>query len=602
MSQVFCKFPLYKVTRDLSAVAMGLSPAETVIVNARLVNVATREIEENAGVAVVKGRIAAVGDVRHCIGPETRVIDACGRYLAPGLIDGHIHIESSMLTPCEYARAVIPHGTTAIMPDPHEICNLLGIEGVKFMIEDSKRTPLKAMFTFPSCVPAVEDFEDTGAEITAEDVKQAMQWEEVVGLGEMMNFPGIQYGAEGPHAIVAETLKAGKTVTGHYPSEDARGLNAYLCSGAANCHESVTAEQALLKMRRGMLAFFREGSAWRDLKETANVLKENPTIDTRYASLCSDDTHPETLCSKGHMDHILRRAVEEGIDPLTAIQMTTLNVSANYHLDREMGIVAPGRVADLILIDDLKQFNVSLVLIDGEIVAENGRLLAEVAPPRYERAAVRVMNLDPVKGEDFRIACDKPVQTVRVIEVIGGKSVTRAKTADLTARDGLLHADPARDILKVGVFDRHHNSGRNSFGFVKGFGIGEGAMASTVSHDAHNLIVVGTNDEDMALAANTLIECGGGMAAVKDGKVLAVVPLPIAGLMSDRTAPEMAKVVAALDRAWHDIGCNLPSPFITMALLALACIPELRLTNRGLVDCVRFCFTDLFVGKTDPQN
>ena len=339
MSQVFCKFPLYKVTRDLSAVAMGLSPAETVIVNARLVNVATREIEENAGVAVVKGRIAAVGDVRHCIGPETRVIDACGRYLAPGLIDGHIHIESSMLTPCEYARAVIPHGTTAIMPDPHEICNLLGIEGVKFMIEDSKRTPLKAMFTFPSCVPAVEDFEDTGAEITAEDVKQAMQWEEVVGLGEMMNFPGIQYGAEGPHAIVAETLKAGKTVTGHYPSEDARGLNAYLCSGAANCHESVTAEQALLKMRRGMLAFFREGSAWRDLKETANVLKENPTIDTRYASLCSDDTHPETLCSKGHMDHILRRAVEEGIDPLTAIQMTTLNVSANYHLDREMGIV-----------------------------------------------------------------------------------------------------------------------------------------------------------------------------------------------------------------------------------------------------------------------
>ena len=598
----FCKHPLWEVSGQLAAVAGGARPAALVITHANLINVCTKEILADISVAISAGRIALVGDASHCIGEGTQVVDADGQYLAPGFLDGHIHVESSMMSAGEYARAVIPHGTTGIYMDPHEICNVLGLPGVKCMLDDAARTPLKAMMTTPSCVPAVPGFEDTGSHIGPEDVAQTMEWDTCVGLGEMMNFPGILSSSEETHAITGNTLKAGKIVTGHYSlPENGKGLNAYAASGVRCCHESTRAEDALAKMRLGMYAMFREGSAWHDLKAVAKSITEHP-VDTRFAVLISDDTHPHTLSSQGHLDHIVRRAVAEGIDVLTAIQMVTINCAQCFQMDHELGSVAPGKCADLVLLDNLSDLNVTKVWIDGDLAAENGALAGELAPYTYPEWATHSIHIrDAITPETFRIpakperiAADGAV-TVRAIEVIPARVGDYERHVALPVRDGLLESDVTQDVLKTVVFERHHSTGRKGFGFVKGFGIRNGAMASTVAHDAHNLLVIGANDEDMALAANTLIECGGGMCAVRDGKVLGLVPLPIAGLMSDKPMQEMAETVAGLEESWKEIGCSMPSPFMTMALIPLACLPELRLTDRGLVDCSRFCFVDIEV-------
>lgn len=596
MLNKFCRFPLWEVSKTLSAVAQGLRPAELVIKNANLINVCTKEVMPNTDVAISCGRIALVGDAGHCIGEGTTVLDANGTYIAPGFLDAHIHVESSMMSVGEYARAVIPHGTTGIYMDPHEICNVLGLEGVKCMVEDSRRTPLKTMVTTPSCVPAVPGFEDTGSSIGPADVARTMEWDSVVGLGEMMNFPGILGSTDHAHGVVGETLKAGKIVTGHYSMpETGRGLNAYIASGVRCCHESTRAEDALAKMRLGMYALFREGSAWHDLREVVKSITEHK-IDTRFAVMISDDTHPHTLLEQGHLDHIVRRAVQEGVDPVTAIQMVTINPAQCYQMDHELGSIAPGKCADIVFLDNLEDLNVTRVLIDGRVVAENGRMAIEFEPYRYPEWATHSMN---VKGEitpdSFKIPAKGDEVTARVIEIIPLKVGTFERHIRLKVKDGFVGADVEQDVLKAVVFERHHATGAAGYGFVKGFGIKNGAMASTVAHDAHNLLVVGTNDEDMALAANTLIQCGGGMAVVSGGRVLGTVPLPIAGLMNDRPVEEMSRIVDGLSDAWREIGCEAGSPFMTMALIPLACLPELRLTNRGLVDCTTFRFVPLFI-------
>lgn len=596
MINTFCKKPLWEVSRTLSAVAGGAVPAELVITNARLVNVCTHEIQENISVAVAEGRIAMVGDCSHCIGPDTKVIDAEGQYLAPGFLDGHIHVESSMMGVGAYAKAVIPHGTVGIYMDPHEICNVLGLDGVKCMLEDAKRTPLKAMLTTPSCVPAVPGFEDTGSFIGPAEVAETMNWKECVGLGEMMNFPGILSSSEHAHGITGETLKAGKIVTGHYSMpETGKGLNAYIASGVRCCHESTRAEDTLEKMRLGMYAMLREGSAWHDLKEVAKSITQHE-VDTRFATLISDDTHPHTLQAQGHLDHIMRRALEEGIDAITAIQMVTINCAQCFQMDHDFGSITPGKCADMVLIGDLDKINVTKVWIDGDLVAENGQMTMEFAPYSYPDWATHSMHVgETITADTFKIPASADQVTVRAIEVIPAKVGSIERHVTLQAKDGYLESDPSQDVLKTVVFERHHETGKKGFGFVKGFGITNGAMASTVAHDAHNLLVIGTNDADMALAANTLIQCGGGMVAVQDGKVLGVVPLPIAGLMNDKPLEEMSQMVENLEQAWAKIGCTMPSPFMTMALIALACLPELRLTNRGLVDCTTFQFVPLEV-------
>ena len=596
MINTFCKQPLWEVSQTLAAVAGGFAPADTVITGARLVNVCTHEIQEDISVAVSCGRIALVGDASHCIGPDTTVIDVKGQYLAPGFMDGHIHVESSMMSAGEYARAVIPHGTTGIYMDPHEICNVLGLPGVKCMLEDASRTPLKAMMTTPSCVPAVPGFEDTGSFIGPEEVAETMNWKECVGLGEMMNFPGILSSSDHAHGITGATLKAGKTVTGHYSMpETGKGLNAYIASGVRCCHESTRAEDALAKMRLGMYAMFREGSAWHDLKEVGKSIT-NHQVDSRFAILISDDTHPHTLSAQGHLDHLVRRAVEDGIDAVTAIQMVTLNCAQCFQMDHELGSIAPGKCADMVLLDNLESLTVTKVWIDGELTAEDGAMVKEPAPYTYPEWATHSMHVgEAITKETFAIPAKKDHATVRAIEVIPAKVGSFERHVTLTAKEGKLESDPSQDVLKTVVFERHHETGTKGFGFVKGFGITCGAMASTVAHDAHNLLVIGTNDRDMALAANTLIACGGGMTAVQNGKVLGTVPLPIAGLMNDKSAEEMSRLVEGLEESWKQIGCSMPSPFMTMALIPLACLPELRLTNRGLVDCTTFRFVPLEV-------
>ena len=595
----FCKKPLCEVSAKLSAVAMGNIPADTVITGAKLVNVCTHEIQENTDVAVSEGRIALVGDAKHCIGEGTKVIDAAGQYIVPGLLDGHMHVESSMLSVGEYARAVIPHGTVGIYYDSHEICNVMGLDGVHLMAEDAARTPLKAMLTTPSCVPAVPGFEDSGASVTSADIAEEMQRGDVVGLGEMMNFPGITGSAEETHKITGNTLKAGKVVTGHYSiPETGRGLNAYVASGVRCCHESTRAEDVLAKMRLGMYAMLRMGSAWHDLPVICKAITER-TVDTRFATLVSDDSHSRTLLEEGHLDYIIRVAVQNGIDPITAVQMATINCATCFRMDHELGSITPGKCADIVFVDDLVRFNVTRVLIDGDVVAENNKMTVEFAPFTYPDYAMQTMHVGEIITPDtFKVPTKKQGSAeIRAIEIIPARVSDYERHVTLPVLNGCLESDTAQDVLKTFVFERHHETGKHGVGFVKGFHIQKGAMASTVAHDAHNLLVVGTNDADMALAANTLIACGGGMCIVADGKVLGLVELPLAGLMNPIPNEEMSEKTAALDKAWKAIGCDIVSPFMTMALIPLACLPELRLTDRGLVDCNTFTFVDLEVDK-----
>ncbi len=595
MENTFCKMPLWKCSRDLSAVALGIKPAETVIRDARLVNVCTHEIQEHMDVAIHSGRIALVGDASKCIGEGTRVIEANGSYITPGLLDGHIHIESSMLSAGEYAKTVIPHGTVGIYYDPHEICNVLGLDGVHLMMEDAATTPLKAMLTTPSCVPAVPGFEDSGSGVTSEDIAREMQLDNVVGLGEMMNFPGILNLNEETHAIIGNTMKADKVVTGHYSvPETENGLNAYIAAGIRCDHESTRAEDCLEKMRRGMYAQMRFGSAWHDLPIVCKAITEHE-VDSRFAMLISDDVHPFTLKNYGHIDYIIRIAIANGVNPITAVQMATINCATCFRMDQDLGSITPGKCADIVFVNDLAKFDVTRVLIDGEEVARDGAMTVDWEPYQYPEFAMNTMHVgETITKDTFRIPTQKTgTARINVIEIIPARVSDHGIQCEIPVVNGCLESDVSQDILKTFVFERHHETGKHGVGFVKGFHINCGAMASTVAHDAHNLLVVGTNDEDMALAANTLIECGGGMCVVQNGKVLGLVKLPLAGLMNPLPNEKMSAIVSTVNDAWVQIGCDIVSPFMTMALIPLACIPDLRLTDRGLVDCNRFCFVPL---------
>lgn len=598
MLNKFCKKPLYEVTQTMARVATGAEPAELVIKNAKLVNVCTCEIQEGIDVAIACGRIALVGDASHCIGDSTKVIDAAGQYIAPGFMDAHIHVESAMLTVREYAKAVVPHGTTGIFMDPHEICNVCGPDGVKAMIEDSKGSPLKAMSNAPSCVPAVAGFEDTGSSIGPDEVREMMGWDGIMGLGEMMSFPNVLGAEPNIHGELRETLKADQVITGHYSvPETGSGLNAYIASGVRCCHESTRAEDVLEKMRRGMYALLRYGSAWHDMPVIIRAILDN-NIDDRFACLISDDTHADTLLSEGHLDYIVRLAVKEGLDPIKAIQYVTINPATCFRMDHEMGSIAPGKCADIVFFDDLQDIHITRTVIDGDVVAENGKMTVDIEPSEFPECTYNTMHVgEDITAESFGIAAPEgsgsKVKT-RAIEIIPNRVGNYERIFELPVKNGCVEADKSQDVMKLAVIERHKATGTKGLGFVTGFGFKKGAMAQTVAHDAHNLLVAGTNDEDMALAANTLIECGGGLCAVADGKVLSVLPLPIAGLMSDKSAEEVAGMNEDLAAAWKDMGCVINSPYMTMALMALACLPEIRLTNRGLVDCRAFQFIDLF--------
>ena len=603
MRNRFCKAPLWECNDELVRVAQGARPADLVIRHASLVSVTTYEILPDTDIAVACGRVAYLGvgghTAEHCIGPDTQVVDASGLYAAPGLMDSHIHVESAMVGVAEYARAVIPRGTTGIFCDPHEVGNVAGMPGVRAMFEDARRVPLKAMMTPPSCVPAVTGVEDTGAEVTAADIADSMSWDDVVALGEMMNFPGILSDEKNAIDEVRATLAADRVVTGHFPSPDRdRTLAAYVASGVSSCHESGSFEEVLAKLRMGMHVQLRQGSAWLNLPGYLPQLVD-AGVDTRLCLLCTDDCHPETLVGDGHMDRVLRTAVELGLDPVTALQMCTINCAEYFGLAHDLGSVTPGKCADIVLLDNLRDFRARAVIIDGELVAQDGRALFDVPPYVWPDWMTHTVDLGLAPtAETFRVpAPGRPDGTARVraMGIEPGDTLTRDVVVEVPVRDGTLLASPAEDVLKVAVFDRHHGgAGTHSFGFVTGFGI-HGALAQTVSHDAHNLLVMGDNDEDMALAARTLVDCGGGEVAVADGEVLALVELPVCGLMSTERVEVVAEKVAAARRAWAQMGCRMPSPFMTMGVMSLACVPELRLTNRGYVNCLTFEMEDLLV-------
>jgi adenine deaminase len=600
MSGQATRQPLYEVGRELVACATGKVPADVVIRTGRLVNVITGEILDGMDVAVRLGRIALVGDVSLCIGKDTKVIDAEGFYLVPGFLDGHLHIESSMVTVSQFARAVLPCGTTAVFMDPHEIANVLGMDGIRLMIEEGRNLPLKVYATMPSCVPAAPGLEDAGAKITPSDVRCAMAWDEVVGLGEMMNFPGVLARDEDVMSKIAETLKAGKVVTGHYASPDlGPNLSAYASCGIISDHESVTWQESLAKLRLGMYAKLREGSGWRDIKATVKSYTETG-VDPRRIVLVTDDVHPDTLLTLGHVNHVVRRAIEEGTPPVVAIQMATINAAECFGMSCDLGSITPGKFADILFIRDLADPRPEKVMADGEIVAENGRMLVEFPRRTYpEYATGSVCLARPVIRDDFSVKAGVSGKNVRirVIQVTEGQAVTKHIEAELTPDgNGEIHASRDEDLAKVAVIERHKATGTMALGFVKGFGLQSGAVASTVAHDSHNLLVVGMDDGDMVVAANTLAEAGGGMVVVKDGKVLAILPLPIAGLMSDEPVEEVQSNVDRLAQAWKALGCRLASPFMTMALLSLPVIPELRITNRGLVDVTEFRHVPLVIG------
>jgi len=587
----------------LIEVAAGRAFADLVIRNGQWVNVQSREVLPNTDLAIADGRFAYCGpDASANIGPETRVIEANGRYMIPGLIDGHMHIESGMLIPAEFARAVIPHGTTTMFHDPHEIANVLGLAGVRMMHDEALMQPVNIFTQMPSCAPSAPGLETTGFEISAEDVAEAMTWPGIIGLGEMMNFPGVVNGDPQMLAEMAATMRAGKTVGGHYASPDrGRAFQAYVAGGPSDDHEGTAEADAIGRVRLGMRSMLRLGSAWYDVESQITAVTKRG-LDPRNFILCTDDCHSGTLVNEGHMNRVVRHAIACGCDPLVALQMATINTATHFGLERELGSIAPGRRADLILTSDLVTLPIEEVIARGVTVAKDGVCLAEC--PHYDwpakaRQTVHVKN--QLTADDFAVQAPSGANSVKakVIGVVENQAPTKALTAEMQVTDGRVESDPKQDICHIALVERHKATGGVTNAFVSGFGYkGPMAIASSVAHDSHHIIVVGTDRTQMAKAVNRLREVGGGVSIWKDGAEIGFVGLPIAGLMSDRPAHEVAANAQDLVEAMKICGCSLNNAYMQHSLMALVVIPELRLSDLGLVDVRTFQLTPLFEPTT----
>ncbi len=589
------------VAAHLIEVAAGRVPADLVIRQGQWVNVYTREVLPGHDIAIARGRIACiVPDASYCTGPETQIIEAKGRFMIPGLCDGHMHIESGMLTPAEFARAVIPHGTTTMFTDPHEIANVLGLQGVRMMHDEALMQPVNIFTQMPSCAPSAPGLETTGWEITPEDVREAMSWPGIIGLGEMMNFPGVAAGDPKMLAEIAATQRAGKTVGGHYASPDlGPAFAAYVAGGPADDHEGVAEADAIARTRQGMRAMLRLGSAWYDVESQITAITDKG-LDPRNFILCTDDCHSGTLINDGHMNRVVRHAIDCGCDPLIALQMATVNTATHFGLERELGSLAPGRRADVILTSDLVTLPIEQVIARGVTVAREGQITVDC--PHYDwpdpaRQTVRLGKT--LAAQDFEVQAPQGANavTANVIGVVENQAPTKALKRDLPVQNGLVESHG--DVCQIALVERHRATGGVVNAFVAGFGYdGPMAMASTVAHDSHHMIVVGTDRTHMALAANRLAEVGGGVTLWRDGVEQALVELPIAGLMSDSPAQEVAAKAERLGAAMQAAGCTLNNAYMQHSLLALVVIPELRISDLGLVDVRTFDFIPVF--ETQP--
>jgi adenine deaminase len=561
-------------------VARGAEPADLVVRGGRVVDVLTQRVTEPCDVAIVGDRIVALG---HDLRGQTTV-EANGAYVAPGFIDAHVHIESSLVAPGRFADAVLPHGTTTIVSDPHEIANVLGVAGVEWMLAASAGLDLQVLMMAPACVPA-SPLETAGARLTAADlVGLADRHARVLGLAEMMNYPGVLAGD--PDELAKLVAFAGRPIDGHAPGVVATDLQAYLAAGVASDHECLTADEAREKVAHGMTVFLREATNARNLLD---VLPAVTTANARRFAFCTDDRVPGELLDDGSIDALVRMAIDSGLDPVTAITMATLNAAEHYNL-RDRGAVAPGRRADLVLFDDLRAPRPGTVIAGGRVVARGGERLGggaaapEGVPP----------TMDVAWRDSLSLA--RSGDRVKAIGLIADQLVTTAELRDLAGDAGAIAApQPDDDLLRLSVVERHHATGNVGHGFVTGFGLTAGALASSVAHDSHNIVTVAADDHDALVAARAVAELGGGLVVASGGEVRATVPLEIAGLMADRAPQAVAREVATAEAAARDLGCRVTAPFMALSFLALPVIPSLKLTDHGLVDVDAFALTDVFV-------
>lgn len=590
-------FPLNVNRKRLVDCAMGRIPADLVIKNGKWVCVQTGEIINQIDIAIIDQRIAYVGsDASPMISESTRVIDAAGRFMLPGLLDAHMHVESGMLTVTEFVRAIIPHGTTGIFIDPHEIANVFGLKGIKLMVDEAAHQPIHVWVQVPSCVPSAPGMETGGISLSLEDVQEALAWDGVIGLGEMMNYPGVAAADPKMLGEIESAHLAGKVVGGHYasPNLDAP-FHGYVAGGAEDDHEGVHMEDAVARARQGMKVMMRYGSAWQDVASLVRAVLELG-LDSRNFLLCTDDSHSHTLFNEGHMDRVIRHAIAQGLPPMQAIQMSTMNTANHFGVSKDFGMIAPGRYADICLVSDLYEFNVELVIAKGVIISQVGHILVDLPEYKFPDWAIHSVNLSKTfTADDFSIHTDKTGSVdVHVIGVVENQAPTNHLIFPMEALDGQIRADVDRDLVKVALIERHHGSGRVQFGFVNGFGFDTAcAFATTVSHDSHQLIVLGTDDNCMAKAVNALVACNGGQVVVINNEVKGIVELPIGGLMSNETGQTVARKAANVLSGLQECGCKLNNPNMQMSLLGLVVIPELRISDLGLVDVLAMKFINL---------
>ncbi|MBD9222761.1 adenine deaminase [bacterium] len=563
-------------------VARGLEKADLVIKNANIVNVLSEEIHKG-DIAICDGVIAGIGENYS----GEKEIDINGAYVTPSFIDGHVHLESTMMLPKEFAKTVLPAGTTTVIIDPHEISNVLGLHGISFMHEAVKDLPMNVYTMLPSCVPATP-FETSGFDLNSYDLSLLIDKPWVLGIAEMMNFPGVLNLDKNVMAKLELAKSRGKRIDGHAPYLSGKDLCGYIASGVKSDHECTTPEEAIEKLRLGVYVMIREGTAAKDLDALIPVLK---TSNTRKCIFVTDDRHPADL--KEHINGMVRRVVEAGVDPIKAVQVASLNTAEYFGL-KDLGAIAPGYKADLLVLPDLKTFKPDIVLKDGQVVAQDGKLTVEI--PENDAIATRnSVNVRWITMDDFKIQTEGDgVKKVRALEVIPHQLITKSVMSDVKVVDGNAVSNVETDTLKICVIERHRATGNIGKGFVKGFNLKCGAIASTVAHDSHNMIVIGTNDFDMYTAAVALIKCQGGKVVVKDGEIISQLPLPIAGLMSDKEFDFVVEKCDELNKAAHSIGCKLEDPFMTMGFLSLPVIPELKITDKGVFDTNKFDFVDIF--------